>query len=102
MDRNNAVLYAFSKEDLERIVENVIDKIRRTELNSETNQIPEEDCLTQKEAAALFRVSVQSLIKWKKKGIIPFYQIEGSIMYSKKELLNLAKNRPELVKAPKD
>ncbi|AWX44835.1 hypothetical protein HME9304_01840 [Flagellimonas maritima] len=102
MDKQNTVLYAFSKQDLERIVENVIDRVRKTELIGETHITPEEDRLTQSEACELLGVSVQSIILWKKKGLVPFYQIGRSIFYSKTELLNVARNNPKLAKLPKD
>lgn len=94
MEKNNPVLYAFSSNDLEKIIENVIDRVRKTELISDTNVSPEEDRLTQKEAAMLLGVSVQSLIKWKKNGTVPYYQINRSIFYSRRELLELARNNP--------
>lgn len=102
MNNQNAVLYAFSKQDVEKIIESVIDKIRKTELIGDTYIAPEEDRLTQTEAAEMLGVSVQCLIKWKKKQLVPYYQINRSIFYSKKELLDLARNNPKLVKLPRD
>ena len=101
MKESKTVLYAFSRQDLESILEIVIDRIRKTELIGESYIAPEEDRLTQKEAAELLGTTVQSLISWKKKGLIPYYQINRSIFYSKKELLNLARNNPSLIKLPK-
>ena len=102
MNNSKAMLYAFSEEDLERIVETVISRVRKTELIQESNPSIEEDRLSQKEACALLNISVQSIIQWKKKGLIPYYQIGKSIFYSKTELLNVARNRPEVVKLPND
>lgn len=96
---SNTILYGFTKKDLELTVELVINRIRKTELINESNSNPEEDRLTQKEAAELLGVSVQCLIKWKKKKLIPFYQIGRSVFYSKKELLEQARKNPGLVKA---
>tara|TARA_R100000789_G_C2976103_1_gene142113 strand:+ start:155 stop:463 length:309 start_codon:yes stop_codon:yes gene_type:complete len=97
MNNNNVVLYAYSKDDLETLIKNVIDKVRKTELIEDTNISPEEDRLSQKEAAQLLGVTVQTLITWKKQGKVTFYQIGRSIFYSKKELLNLARNNSTLV-----
>ena len=98
---SNPILYGFTKQDLERTVELVINRVRKTELINESTNSPEEDRLTQKEAAELLGITVQSLIKWKKKELIPFYQIGRSIFYSKKELLEQAKKNPSLVKSAK-
>lgn len=95
---SNTILYGFSKQDLERTIEVVISRLRKTEFINETNSNLEEDRLSQKEAAELLGVTVQCLIQWKKKKLIPFYQIGRSIFYSKIELLNQAKKNPSLVK----
>ncbi|TXN37748.1 helix-turn-helix domain-containing protein [Flagellimonas hymeniacidonis] len=94
---SKTVLYAYSKQDLEKIVEYVINKVRKTELISDVSVAPEEDRLTQQEACDLLGVTVQTLIKWKKKELIPYYQVGRSIFFSKKELLNIARNNPKLV-----
>lgn len=102
MNKHNAVLYAFSMEDVERLIELVIDKARKTELIGDKNISPEEDRLSQKEAALLLGISVQTLINWKKQGFVTYYQINRSIFYSKRELLDLARNNNRLVRLPKD
>ena len=95
---SNTILYGFTKKDLERTVEVVISRLRKTDLLQESASTPEEDRLTQTEAAELLGVTVQCLIKWKKKKLVPFYQIGRSVFYSKRELLNQAKKNPSLVK----
>lgn len=92
------LLYTHSKEDLERIVRFVVNEIRKTELVNENSVIPEEDRISQQEAAKLLGISVASLIQWKKKKLVPFYQIGRSIFYSKSELLNVAQKNRELIK----
>lgn len=88
------LLYTHSKKDLEAIVEIVIERLRKMDISETTKDIPEDDRLTQKEAARLLNISVVTLIDWKKKGLVPFYQVQRSIFYSKKELIEIAqKNR---------
>ena len=88
------LLYTHSKKDLEAIVEIVIERLRKMDISQTTKDIPEDDRLTQKEAARLLNISVVTLIDWKKKGLVPFYQVQRSIFYSKKELIEIAqKNR---------
>ncbi|WP_422082821.1 helix-turn-helix domain-containing protein [Ulvibacterium sp.] len=87
----NVLFYTHTKEDLKRAVKMVLEELRKTEYIQETSLNPEEDRLTQKEAAKFLGISVTSLISWKKKKIVPYYQIGRSIFYSKKELLDLAR-----------
>ncbi len=96
---SNVLFYTHNKEDLKRAVRMIIDEIRKTETISESNVNSEEDKLTQKEAAKFLGISVTSLISWKKKGKVPYYQIGRSIFFSKSELLKLARKNPELVKS---
>ena len=93
------LLYTHNKHDLENIIKHVVNEVRKTELLSSKSITPEEDKLTQKEAAAFLGISVVSLISWKKKNLIPFYQIGRSIFYSKSELLQTARKNPKLVKS---
>lgn len=50
---------------------------------------PAEDRLSQKNAAIFLGISVQCLILWKKKGILPFYKVKHKCYYSKKELIEM-------------
>lgn len=95
---NNPILYGFTKKDLEHTIELVINRLRKTEFINETDINPEEDRLSQTEAANLFGVTVQCIIDWKKKGLIPFYKIGRKPFFSKKELLECARKNPKLVK----
>ncbi|HLV63634.1 helix-turn-helix domain-containing protein [Galbibacter sp.] len=95
---SNVLFYTHNKEDLKRAVKMILDEIRKTETISDSPIDPEEDRLTQKEAAKFLGISVTSLISWKKKGIVPYFQIGRSIFYSKTELLKIARKNPGLVK----
>lgn len=92
-------IYILTKEELDLTIERVINRLRKTDIITPSNYNPDEDRLTQKEASALLGITVQCIIKWKKKKLIPYYQIGRSIFYSKKELLEHAKKNPALVKA---
>jgi len=98
---SNPILYGFTKQDLEKTIELVINRIRKTEIIQDPSNSQSEDRLTQKEAAELLGITVQCLIQWKKKKLIPFYQIGRSVFYSKKELLEQARKNPSLVKSAK-
>jgi DNA-binding XRE family transcriptional regulator len=87
----NVLFYTHTKEDLKRTVKMVLEEMRKTEFINETSINPEDDRLSQQEAAKFLGISVTSLISWKKKKIVPYYQIGRAIFYSKKELLDLAR-----------
>lgn len=87
----NVLFYTHTKEDLKRTVKMVLEELLKTELINETSINPEDDRLTQQEAAKFLGISVTSLISWKKKKIVPYYQIGRAIFFSKKELLDLAR-----------
>lgn len=95
---SNSILFGFNKKDLERTVRLVVDEVRKTEIIESDSNLPREDRLTQKEAAQFLGISVTSIIAWKKKGHIPYYQIGRAIFYSKSELLALARKNSGLVK----
>lgn len=95
----NVLFYTHTKEDLKRVVKMVLEELRKTEYIQETSLNPEDDRLTQREAAKFLGISVTSLISWKKKKIVPYYQIGRSIFYSKKELLDLARKNAFLRKS---
>jgi len=95
----NVLFYTHNKEDLVRAVKLVINEIRKTETISNVPINPEEDRLTQREAAAFLGISVTSIIAWKKQGKIPYFQIGRSIFFSKSELLKIARKNKDLVKS---
>lgn len=47
-----------------------------------------EELLTQKEVANFYKVSVQTIINWKKAGIINVYNIGNEKQYKKSKLIN--------------
>ena len=63
----NILFYTHTKEDLRRAVKMVLEELRKTEYIQETSLNPEDDRLTQQEAAKFLGISVTSLISWKKK-----------------------------------
>ena len=79
----------------------VLDEMIKTETISNSPINREEDRLTQKEAAKFLGVSVTTIISWKKSGKVPYYSVGRSIFYSKKELLDIARKNPQLVRANK-
>lgn len=93
----STLLYTHSKHDLEKIVRLIVQELHKTNVGSIKSIEPGTDRLTQREAAKFLSVSVATIISWKKKNKIPYYEVGRSIFYSKKELLEIAqKNRETL------
>jgi transposase len=57
-----------------------------------------EDRLNQTEVAALFGRSVQTIINWKKKGKIPYFEMGRFPVFSKKQLTQVASRNQHLIK----
>jgi len=53
---------------------------------------PDEAYLSQREAAKFLRVSLPTLISWKKARKIPFYQHGRKVLFKKSEVLEAMKN----------
>lgn len=93
-----ANVYVLTQKQLDQTIERIVDKLKKTDFVHQELKSDINDRLTQKEASKLLGISVQSLIQWKKKKLIPFYQVGRSIFYSKSELLEVARKNPNLVK----
>lgn len=92
------LLYTHNKNDLDRLIERTVKRtireLHKTATFSTQSSTKNEDRLSQTQAANLLGITTASIIKLKKDKLIPYYQIGGTIFYSKKELLELArKNR---------
>lgn len=60
---------------------------------------PVEDRLNQAQVAELFGTTVQTIITWKKKGKIPFFQLGRFPIFSKKQLTIVASKNQHLLKS---
>jgi DNA-binding transcriptional regulator YiaG len=59
---------------------------------------PFEDRLNQSQVAELFSTTVQTVINWKKKGKLPYFQMGRFPIYSKKQLTMVASKNQHLVR----
>lgn len=44
------------------------------------------DLLTEKEMAAYLKITLQSVMRWRKEGVLPFFRISRSIRYRKSDV----------------
>lgn len=89
-------IFVLTKDELDKAIEHVISKFQNKEIQISVDSI--NDRLSQKEAADFLGITVQNLIKWKKRRKIPYYQIEDTVFFSKKEILDHARKDPTIVK----
>lgn len=92
----STIFYTHSKKDLEEVVKVIMSEMKKIELNN-SEEIFEGDKLSQREAALFLGISQTSIIAWKKQGKVPYYQIGKRVFYSKKELLQMARQNRELL-----
>lgn len=79
----------------------IVDAIKKANLNNQSiilkNDI-KEDYLSQKEAAKFLRISLPTIIRWKKQNKIPYYQEGRTVLYKKSELLQTLRKNEALIK----
>lgn len=85
-------LYSHDKDDLINAVRIVVEELRKTEFKTDILDTNIDDQLTQTQAAKLLRVSVPTLLVYRKKNLIPYYKIGKMVFYSKKEILKAARH----------
>lgn len=84
------------KEFKEIIVEALNSEPGRT--NPNLNIEISSDFLKQQEAAKFLHISLPTIIRWKKKGKIPYYQEGRKVLFKKSELLQVLQRNESLLK----
>jgi excisionase family DNA binding protein len=72
----------------------VLNEWEASKISSQKNEVkhPDEIYFSQREAAKFLRISLPTLISWKKARKIPFYQHGRTILFKKSEMLEAMKN----------
>lgn len=72
----------------------VLNEWEASKVSIKKNEVkdPEEIYFTQREAARFLRITLPTLIAWKKSRKIPFYQHGRKILFKKSEILEAMKN----------
>jgi excisionase family DNA binding protein len=72
----------------------VLNEWEASKVSIKKNEIkdPEEIYFTQREAARFLRITLPTLIAWKKSRKIPFYQHGRKVLFKKSEILETMKN----------
>lgn len=86
-------LYSHSKSDIEKAVEIVLQKIQFISKESNPNPPNASELITQKDAASFLKVSIPTLIDWRKNKSLPHYEYNGRFFYSIDELLEYGRKQ---------
>ncbi|MFW2134793.1 helix-turn-helix domain-containing protein [Chryseobacterium sp. TY4] len=88
-------LYSHSKSDLEKAVEIILQKANNLLLMKEKKETSsrEDDLISQNDAAEFLKISIPTIIEWRKNKDLPHYDFNGRYFYSKEELLQYGRNR---------
>lgn len=87
-------LYSHSKGDLEKAVEIILQKAKSVfSIQDSQVQTAEKDLVSQTEAAEFLKISIPTIIEWRKSKNLPHYNFNGRFFYSKKELLEYGRKR---------
>lgn len=84
-------LYSHSKQDLEKVVEIILNKVQNFQLSQTSKESKPEDLISQKEASKFLKISLPTIIDWRKNKDLPHYDYNGRFYYSEKELLEYGK-----------
>ena len=85
-------LYSHSKQDLEKVVEIILNKVQSFQLSKSSKESEKDDLISQKEACKFLNISLPTIISWRKDKNLPHYNYNGRFYYSAKELLEYGKN----------
>lgn len=86
-------LYSHSKQDLEKAVEIILSKINNFSFPEKKAEDQPQDLISQIEASKFLRVSIPTIIEWRKNKELPYYNFSGRFYYSKNELLEYGRRR---------
>ena len=86
-------LYSHTQADVEKAVEIILKKATDFTLPVKKEEEQPEDLISQIEATKFLRISVPTIIDWRKNKSLPHYNFNGRYYYSKKELLEYGKNQ---------
>lgn len=92
MLKNEFVVISMTRQDLDEYIE----KYHLKENRRVKQEIDE--TINQKQAAALFGVTPATIIRWQKKGVIPFNKVGNTVFYYKAALLEAAQKNHLLQK----
>ncbi len=90
-------MYTHEKQDLEKIVEIILNKVQNFQLLKSSKEPEKEDLISQKQACEFLNISMPTIILWRKEKELPHYNFNGRFFYSQSELLQYGKSNNQKV-----
>jgi len=88
-------IYILQKEDLLNAVKTVLNELKKFNHEVEDHL---DDRLKLSDAAKFMGVTSATIVNWKNKKLIPYYQIGNKVFFSKKQLIEVAHKNKKLLK----
>ena len=79
-------LYSHSKQDLEKVVEIILNKVQNFQLKQISKESKPEELISQKEASKFLKISLPTIIDWRNNKDLPHYDFNGRFYDCPKEL----------------
>lgn len=89
----STLLYSHSKGDLEKAVEIILQKATNFIIPQKQSEEQPDDLISQIQASQFLRISIPTIIEWRKNKNLPHYNFNGRFFYSKKELLDYGRRK---------
>lgn len=92
------IITTLNDEEFKTLIEEAIKKVS-LEINHKKDPNDfKNDYLNQREAAKFLRISLPTIIRWKKENKIPYYQEGRKVLFNKSELLQVLQKNQSLLK----
>jgi excisionase family DNA binding protein len=95
---NKELFTNFDKEDLKAIIIEAIKEANSILSGNNNQENSTEDYLDQREAAKFLRITLPTIINWKKNNKIPYFQEGRKILFKKSELLQVLRKNESLLR----
>jgi excisionase family DNA binding protein len=94
----NSILLNLNNEELKNLIIDAV-KDAHAEIHNHVNhEVEKDEYLSQREAAKFLRVSLPTIINWKKTNKVPYYQEGRKVLFKKSELLKVLRKNASLLK----
>ena len=88
---------SYKPNELKNLIKQALIEINEESANTGI-KIENEEFFDQRQAAKFLNISLPTIIRWKKKGKIPYYQEGRTILFKKSELLSVLRKNENLIK----
>lgn len=92
------ILMSLNTEELKSLIVDAVKHAYQEINNKGLIDVENEDYLDQREAAKFLRISLPTIINWKKTNKIPYYQEGRKVLYKKSELLKVLQKNSSLLR----